>query len=167
MSAMKTRMMWLVSAGLVLAIAGMIVGAQEQGPQQQPPPARPASRPARPENLHRNMEAMERAFKKLQSQVKERSQNESSLALVTQLQQYTLAAKSQVPDPVAKLSGEERAKQLAEFRMMMVGVLREELELEHHLLNNDNTKAAESLAALGQLQKDGHKEFRVKEEGHD
>src|SRR5262245_35367184 len=142
---MKNRTGWLALCAAIL-VAGALIGRAQEQPAQ--PTPRPSTRPARPENLDRNMEAMGRAFKKLQAQVKDASQNESSLALVAQMQQSTLAAKAQIPDPVAKLSGEERAKQLTEYRLMMVSLLREELELENNLLNNDNPKAAESVAAL-------------------
>jgi hypothetical protein len=116
-----------------------------------------------PVNLEREMETMGRAFKRLQAQIKDKTQNESSLAQITIFEQSALACKGAVPPAVAKLGEQERAKQLHDYRNMMVNLLQQALDLEEQLLAGDNTKAADTLATMDEIQKQGHKEFRPAE----
>src|SRR4051812_28807626 len=81
------------------------------------------------QDLHHNMESMEGPFKKLQSQVKDSGKNESSLALVVQLQQLTLASKDQLPRMVSKMPTTQQAEEKTNYRQMMVNLLRHELDL--------------------------------------
>ena len=154
------RISVITVASAIVGIGIFLVGIGQAQEQRRPTtgPGRPTD--ARPASLERNMEGMERAFKKLQAQISDPAQNPSSLELITQMQQGTLASKSQTPKIVSQLPEDQRPKQLAEYRMMMVSLLQQELELENHLLNNENDKAAESLKAIDQLQKEGHKDFR-------
>jgi len=155
------RQLSVISVAAIVVGIGIFLVRIGQAQEQRRPtsgPGRPGE--ARPVSLERNMEGMERAFKKLQSQISDPAQNASSLELITQMQQQTLASKSQTPKLVSQLPEDQRVKQLAEYRMMMVSLLQQELELENHLLNNENDKAAESLKSIDQLQKDGHKDFR-------
>jgi cytochrome b562 len=155
------RQISVITVAVALVGIGSSLVRIGQAQEQRRPtsgPARPTE--GRPASLERNMEAMERAFKKLQAQISDPAQNTSSLELITQMQQQTLASKSQTPKLVSQLPEDQRAKQLVEYRMMMVSLLQQELELENHLLNHENDKAAESLKAIDQLQKDGHKDFR-------
>lgn len=115
-----------------------------------------------PKDLHHNMEAMEQPFKQLYKQIKDPSQNSSSLELVMELQRLTLASKTQLPKKVTTMPSTQQAEASNDYRQMMVNLLRQELDLEEQLLNGDNAKAFETLEAMNQLQKDGHKEFRPK-----
>src|SRR4051812_15319264 len=119
-------------------------------------------REAGKQDLHHNMEAMEKPFKQLGKQISDSSKNESSLQLVLQLQQLTLASKSQIPRKVDRMPATQQAEAKSDYRQMMVNLLRQELDLEEQLINGDNKKAAETVAAMDQLQKDGHAEFRPK-----
>lgn len=144
----------LVSAAIQIPSA---VTAQIAGATSQPAGARGVAMTV---NLEREMANMGRTFKKLQTQVKDKSQNESSLAVVAQFEQATLASKGAVPPAIAKLAEPERSKQLHDYRNMMVNLLQQALDLEEQLLAGDNTKAADTLATMDEIQKQGHKEFR-------
>ncbi|HSV16105.1 MAG TPA: cytochrome b562, partial [Tepidisphaeraceae bacterium] len=129
------------------------------------PAARPTTRPggARASvNLNHEMESMGRAFKALQRQINDSAQNASSLALVGELQQHTMLAKSAaVPKNVAT-PNEDPAQSAADYHGMMLNLLRQELDLEEQLLDNQNDKAAATLKSIDELQDQGHKEFQPK-----
>ena len=108
---------------------------------------------------------MGRLFKRLKSQVSDSSKNESSIDLVTQMEQVTLASKNQIPRLVQRMPTTQQADETLSYRQMMLDLFRDELDLEENLLNNDNKKAAEIVQKMDQLQRDGHKEFRPKGRG--
>jgi hypothetical protein len=127
----------------------------------QPQPASPAPAAGAPaQTLERNMSAMNRAFRTINTNVKDKTKNDATLAAVVQLQTATLAAKAQLPDAVEKLTGEEKTKKVSEFRGMMAKLLQAECELEANLIAGDNEKAAATFATIKDMQTAGHKEFR-------
>jgi hypothetical protein len=113
-------------------------------------------------NMERDMKAIERAFKQLKSQISDSTKNDSSLELVTQMEQSTLASKSQIPPKVRRMPTTQQAEEANNYRQMMVSLFRLELDLEEQLINGDNTKAATTWEEMDKLQKDGHHEFRGK-----
>ena len=110
--------------------------------------------------IHQQMETMGRLYKKLKSQIADSSQNASSLDLVTQMEQATLACKSQIPQKVTRMPTTQQAEAKTDYHQMMVTLLRHELDLEEQLVNGDNAKAAQTVVEMDQTEKDGHKEFR-------
>ena len=113
-------------------------------------------------NMERDMKAIDRAFKQLKSQIADSSKNESSLDLVNQMEQSTLASKSQIPPRVRRMPATQQAQEASDYRQMMVSLFRLELDLEEQLINGDNAKAAATWDEIDKLQKDGHHEFRGK-----
>lgn len=153
----------LALVGTAAALLPSAATAQDAAGERRGPASQPAGmrgNAAAPVNLEREMSTMGRVFRRLQAQVKDKSQNEASLAAVAQFEQATLASKGAVPPAIAKLAEPERAKQLLEYRNMMVNLLQQALDLEEQLLAGDNTKAAATLVAMDEIQKQGHKEFR-------
>ena len=110
---------------------------------------------------------MGRLFKRLQSQVPDRSKNQSSLDLLSQMEQLTLSTKSQVPPKVARMPATQQAEEKGNYRQMMVNLMRLELDMEEQLTNSDNTKAADTLKEMDKLQREGHDEFRPKRGARD
>src|SRR6476620_1862710 len=82
------------------------------------------------QDLHHNMEAMEKPFKQLSKQIGDSSKNESSLQLVLQLQELTLASKAQIPRKVERMPATQQSEAKNDYRQMMVNLLRHELDLE-------------------------------------
>lgn len=118
-------------------------------------------------SLEHAMEQMGRAYKRLRSGVSDPSKNKDNLKYVADLQRATLEAKLLVPDKLETLTGEGRETAVKEYRGMLVNLLKQELEVEEHLLAGDNAKAAEAFATLDEIQKQGHKEYRGKGEHDD
>jgi hypothetical protein len=116
-----------------------------------------ATGPKRPQA---DMMAMNKAMMALTAQVKDPAQNPASLAAVAQLLAATVAAKDGMPPMVAALPAAEQPARIVEYKKEMVKLLRQELDLEEQLLDGNNAKAAETLAAIQATQQEGHRGFR-------
>jgi hypothetical protein len=152
----------MILSGVGLVALSLPLSAVAQ-PQPQSPAAQPVAAPANgapAQSLERNMSAMNRAFRTINTNVKDKTKNEATLAAVVQLQTATLAAKSQLPDAVEKMTGDEKAKNVAEYRGMMAKLLAAEADLEGNLVAGDNEKAAASFDKIKEIQAAGHKEFK-------
>jgi hypothetical protein len=134
---------------------------------QRPPATMPSMSMSgsRPPGLHQDMETLGRLFKQLRTQITDSTKNASSLELLSQMEQATFASKSQVPGKVMHLPTTQQAEETNNYHQMMVNLLRQELDLEEQLVNNDNKSAADTLAKMQQTEKDGHSEFRPKRGG--
>lgn len=139
------RTIWRLSA-VVFALACTLVLADGGG-----------------EDLERAMKQINKPYEALLKQIKDKSKNAESLKLVSEMQAATLRAKDGKPEHLPK---EKRAEKLADYRSMMSACLISECEIEQALLDNDNETAAKKLDELTARMKDGHKEFRPKEEHH-
>ena len=115
---------------------------------------------AGPKRPQADMMAMDKAFRALNAQVKDAAQNAASLMLIAQMQAATLAAKDGMPPLVAALPDAERPARLVAYKKEINKLLRQELDLEEQLLDGDNAKAAETLAAMQATQQEGHQGFR-------
>ena len=116
-----------------------------------------ATGPKRPQA---DMMAMDKVFRALNAQVKDPAQNAASLAALAQMQAATVAAKDGMPPLVAALPAAEQAARVVEYKKEMLKLLRQELDLEEQLLDGNNAKAAETLAAMQATQQEGHRGFR-------
>jgi hypothetical protein len=116
-----------------------------------------AAGPKRPQP---DMMAMDKAFRALNAQVKDPAQNAASLTAVAEMQAATVAAKDAMPPLVAALPAPEQAARIVEYKKELEKLLRQEIDLEEQLLNGDNAKAADTLAAMQATQQEGHRGFR-------
>lgn len=137
-----------VLVAMAVATTGYSLKAQEAAGQHDEKP------------LEKAMSGIGKAYKALGRQIKDASKNESSLALVAEMQKQTVVAKGIVPDTIAEAPAADRAKMVVIYRKLMGQTLKAEVDLEANLLDGDNAKAAETLAELKKLMGDGHKQFR-------
>jgi hypothetical protein len=154
------RLFIVACTALSFVIITPMLRAEDEKEHKAPATQRGAQRAV---NLEHEMENMGRALKKLQGQISDASQNASSIVLIQQMQASTVAAKSVVPGRIARLPDAEKTEKLKDYRSMLLSLLRLETDLEEHLMDNDNTKAADVLQQMGDLQKKGHDELNVKQ----
>lgn len=107
-----------------------------------------------------HMQAMNRVFTLLREQAKDPSRNRESISLVTDLEWSTFSAKEATPLRATILSDAERKAMLDGYRRQFLKLLRQELDLEEALLNNDNRAAAALVAAIEATENEGHEKFR-------
>ena len=107
-----------------------------------------------------DMMAMDKAFRALNAQIKDAAQNAASLQAVADMEAATVAAKDAMPPLVAALPAAEQAARIVEYKKEIGKLLRQELDLEEQLLDGNNAKAAETLAAMQATQQEGHRGFR-------
>ena len=106
------------------------------------------------------MQAMNRVFRLLQQQVNDPSQTRSALGLAADLEWSTLSAKEAVPLRSTILSDVDRQAMLVAYRRLCLRLIRQELDLEEALLNDDQAAAARTLAAIEATADEGHQKFR-------
>jgi hypothetical protein len=139
----------LARQGLIL-LAGVLAAATGTGAQAQQAVERPMP----------HMQAMNRVFTRLHEQAKDPSQNRSSISLVTDLEWSTFSAKEATPLRATILPDAERRAMLDGYRRQFLKLLRQELDLEEALLNNDNRAAAALITAIETTENEGHEKFR-------
>jgi len=144
----------LVRAALVL-LAVSVIGAAVLGARATfPRAAQTVERPMP------HMQAMNRVFRLLREQAKDPSQNRSSISLVTDLEWSTFSAKEAVPLRSTILPDAERRTMLDAYRRQFLKLLRQELDLEEALLNDDRAAVSSLLAAIEDTENEGHEKFR-------
>ena len=126
----------------------------------------PAAGVAKAANLHDTMERMEDTFKAIVKQMDDATQDASTLSLMGELQVATATAKNLPPDDVGELTGDAKAKAIAEYRNRMIALLRTQLELEEAILKNDRPAAKAAVASLKQQREEGHKAYDVDDHHH-
>lgn len=137
----------LLAGGLITAL---FAGARGSAAQTGQPVERPMP----------HMQAMNRVFNLLREQTKDPSQNRSSISLVTDLEWSTFSAKEAIPLRATILPDAERRAMLDAYRRQFVKLLRQELDLEEALLNDDNRAVAALVAAIEATENEGHDKFR-------
>ena len=137
----------VLAGGLIAALLAGTQGSTAQAGQQ-------VERPMP------HMQAMNRVFSLLREQARDPSRNRESISLVTDLEWSTFSAKEATPLRATILSDAERKAMLDGYRRQFLKLLRQELDLEEALLNNDNRAAAALVAAIEATENEGHEKFR-------
>lgn len=146
---------------LVVAVASVLVlGSLSIATEAQP--MLPSTQPAAPApNLERTMHAMDKLTEIIEKQLDHKAMDELTLEAVSRLQAFTGIAKTALPDEVGELTGEEKQKAIAAYRLRLVKLLRTELALEEAILSGDRPAAHRALEALGAQRKEGHEAYGV------
>jgi hypothetical protein len=145
----------LLQAALVVGAAASVLAASSLLQAQNPADQAAAAKRPQPD-----MQAMGRGFRTISTQIKDQTKNESSLALLSQMEQSSLSAKDAMPPLVTGLPDADRGAKLVAYKKEMVKLIRQELDLEEQLLDGNNAKAADTVAALNATMQEGHTDFR-------
>lgn len=105
------------------------------------------------------MQEMEQPFRELRAQIKDPTQNASSLDLIRRIEREALSAKNTVPPIIESLPAKQYQARLLAYRRLMLKLIREALLVEEHLLDGDNVKARAALIAMIETRRAGHKNF--------
>lgn len=105
------------------------------------------------------MQEMEQPFRELRAQIKDPTQNTSSIELIRRIEREALSAKNTVPPIIENLPPKQYEARLLAYRKLMLNLIREALLLEEHLLEGDNTKARTALVAMIETRRAGHQSF--------
>ena len=106
------------------------------------------------------MQALNRIVGLLRDQVGDASRNASTIALTADMEWSTISAKEAVPLRSLILPEPEKKAMLAGYRREFIKLMRQELDLEEQLLNNDNAAAAQTLRGIEETENEGHEKFR-------
>ena len=147
MSDLRMRKFWLRAFAVVMsfAISAPLVRAADDKEKGESP-------------LEDEMIAANKVLKTLKTQIADPSKNQSSLAMIQDMQKHFLAAKGMEPMRTKKES--DKAKFVTEYRKAMVALMSEMLKLESAVIDNKNEEAAAILKGLTKIKADGHEKFQ-------
>jgi hypothetical protein len=114
--------------------------------------------------LEGKMDTLNGAFRKLRRQVTDATKNAESLKLVAEIKAASEESVKLIPAKAADLPEDERAAFVSAYQTKMKEFFAKLGELEAALKAGQNEQAAKIVAALGDLQKDGHKTFKKPEQ---
>lgn len=86
-----------------------------------------------------------------------------ALKAVAELEAASIQAKGLLPPYVDKLTGDAKQKAAEEYRTMIMGLIRTELDLEDALMNKKADDVKTGIASLEEIMKKGHEEFIPKQ----
>ena len=105
------------------------------------------------------MQEMEQPFRELRTQIRDPTQNRSSIDLIRRIEREALRAKDTVPPMIEGLPPKQYDARLLAYRKLMLKLIRELLMVEEHLLEGDNVKARTALASVIETRRLGHQTF--------
>jgi hypothetical protein len=140
---MKIRLS-LLAIVCTLAV-GPVVRAQDKEPETE---------------LGGKMEKMGGAFRALRRQISDSSKNADSLAKIATIRQNAEAALKLEPAKKAEIPAAEQKKFVADYQAKMKDFIDLTKKVEAALKANNNEEAAKLLGAMGDAQKQGHKQFK-------
>ena len=121
----------------------------------------PAVNAAEPETeLGGKMEKMSGAFRALRRQITDATKNADSLAKIATIKENATAALKLEPAMKAEKPAAEQAKFVADYQAEMKKTIELLGKVEMALKANNNAEAEKLLAAVGDAQKAGHKQFK-------
>jgi len=111
--------------------------------------------------MHDGMESLNRSFRSLR-------RAKGDLAKITEgavgMQKAIALCKGETPDTVAALEGDARAAALKEYRIQMIELMKESLNLERAALEDDAENVQATIRTLQGMQKKGHDQFKKDED---
>ncbi len=115
--------------------------------------------------LGKKMSAMNTAFKAVGRQIEDASKNANTLEQLTTIETNAKAALTLEPEKKAKVPTAEQAKFQAGYEAGMKDFLAVVAKLKVSIKEGKNTEAVAIYDEIKGLQRDGHKEYRIKKAG--
>jgi soluble cytochrome b562 len=114
--------------------------------------------------LGAKMEKISGAFRKLRGALADATKNDDSLAQVAIIKENATAALKLKPAKLADIPDADQAKFIADYQAEMNKLLDSVNQLEAALKAGKNDDAQKIYQQMGQIQKEGHTEFRKKKQ---
>lgn len=111
--------------------------------------------------LEKYMEEINKGFRKLRADLKDKQKNDESLALVRTLQDTAGKCRLEKPAKLADVKKDEQAQFVLEFQKSMIELSHRLLDLEEALLDGDNEKAGQVRDEINQMKSTAHKQFKA------
>jgi len=156
----------------LIALAGVAPALRADAPPA-PPAAAPAMAPAAPAipaapeektDLEKQMDVIGKSARALKKQIKDSTQNDTSLELVAKIRAAATASLTLIPAKAADLSGPDRDKFIASYQAGLRQFIDGVDTLAGALTAGDNVAAFKDLSRLFTLEKQDHKQFRKPED---
>ena len=160
---MKTRFLLASLALALVSIPG--IRAQDAKPVPPAPAAPVAAKPEKPETeLEKTMGKMNKAWRQLRKAAKDGKLTPAMAELVVTIRVNAEAAAKLTPEMEADKPAADRAKFHADFQAQLKKLTAKLTELETSLRANDIPGATKLVAAVGEIEKAGHHEFKKPDE---
>lgn len=115
--------------------------------------------------LGKKMSAINTAFKAVGRQIEDPAKNTSTLEKLAVIETNAKAALTLEPEKKALVPAAEQAKFVAEYQAGIKELLASVDKMRSALKAGDNAEATKVLDSMKDLQRDSHKEFRIKKAG--
>jgi soluble cytochrome b562 len=145
-------------ASLVVLFTGSIAFAADAAPA----PATAADKKPETE-LTQKMDKMNGAFRKLRRQAGDATKTAESLELVATLREMSAASVKLEPARAATIPEAGRKKWIADYQAKMGEFQAQIDKLEAALKAGQHEEAVKVVQAMGALQKEGHKEYKIED----
>ncbi len=109
-----------------------------------------------------HMQKMNAALRKLRTQLPDATKNDDSLAQVAIIKDNATAALDLKPAKLASVPDADQAKFVADYQAQIKKLIGALDDLTAALKKGDNDGAQKIFAQIGQIEKEGHTEFRAK-----
>lgn len=162
---MKIR---LLSVALICAVAALLSLRAEESPSA-PKAADTTKAPAEKTKkehteLEEHMEELGKAFRRVNRQIKDASKNEDTLQQLAAMRQHAEAGLKLEPAMKADIAPEKQAKFVADYQAHMKSFIGRIAKLEELLKAGNNAEAEAMIGSLKKDQKEGHTQFKRKDE---
>lgn len=115
--------------------------------------------------LGKKMSAMNTAFKAVGRQLEDAAQNASTLEQLTVIETNAKAALAMIPAKKQQVAAADQAKFQAGYEAGMKDFLTTVAKLKASIKAGKNTEAVAIYDQMKDMQRDGHKEYRIKKAG--
>ena len=107
--------------------------------------------------LEEGMETMGRSWRQLR---RAKNDFDKVLTAATAMQEAVLKCKPETPKTIAVLDESKQPRELVKYRLAMIEMMEELLNVEKAALAKDEKKMRAAINKLGALQKSGHNQFK-------
>jgi cytochrome c556 len=142
---MKIRVLLFAAIAGALAIGPVVRAADDKEPETE---------------LGKKMEKIGGSFRALRRQITDASKNEDSLAKIATIRQNAEAALKLEPAKKDEIPAADQKKFVADYRAKMKDFIELTTKVEAALKANNNEEAGKLVGAMGDAQKQGHKQFK-------
>lgn len=113
-----------------------------------------------PANLAAAMRDMGQTLKKISTEYTDPAQKDATINDISTMERDIAISKMGVPDKVAAMTGDEKAKALADYHHQLLQLLLKFTDMEQAVTDGKTDQVKSDLADAQKMMETGHKDFR-------